>query len=281
MKNITNIDLASATTVYTGINFLFSILMAVVILIIAGIFGGLNFITGFLSIVSTLVFGTVVYSIFNGFAQAYIYNSLVKIFNPIAIEIKDNKIIEKISVIRTAIIVSLVSLIILVILYLATIFIIPMLLSALIQIFMFSGQLAIAMLLYQIFTYYSDPMIIILLLLVIFISAFLSTAVCCYLYNVISPKVKQIEVRLSTENGFISIDYINPINVGIIFAVISLIVNIVEGIVIGLVTTQYIQIAVNGVIGFIGSFIVIALLAIFYNFLVKYTGTLKFKLESQ
>ncbi|WP_409200326.1 hypothetical protein [Methanobrevibacter sp. DSM 116169] len=279
-KEIKEMDIISATKIGTGIQVAFGILFAVVLLIFGGIIGGMGVVSGLLSIACTIVFGSLIYYIFAMFTQSYLYNILIKYLTPISVKIKDNEILEEVSVMSTAIIAGLVTLILAILLYLASIFIIPMLFTSIIQTLMFSEQMALAFTLYQFLSYYTNPLIIIMILLVLYISVFIGTAISIYLYNVLSKKINPIKFKLSQEGDLTSIDYINPINLAIISGVISLIVNVIFGIILALITGEFVQIAVNGVTGFVSGIVTAALVAIFYNVLSKYLGTLKIKLNN-
>ncbi|MCC7553266.1 MAG: hypothetical protein KO202_02060 [Methanobacteriaceae archaeon] len=278
LKNIKEIELSSSTIIGSGIFKLFGVLFAIVILIIAGIYGGINAVTGFISIACTIIFGAIIFGVFNTFTQTYLYNFFSKKLSPISFNIKDNKTIERISALPAAIIISLISLIILVICFLASNFILQMLLTSIIQIMMFSGQSNLALLLYQYFNVFSNPLSIILVLIGSYITIFVTVAISATLYNELSSKILQIKVKLSSDGNYTSLDYVKPLNLAIISAIIALIVSIIFGMVIALYTGSFLIIAINGVIGFVFGFIITSLIAIFYNYLSKFVGPIKIKL---
>jgi hypothetical protein len=278
VKNIKSIDLSSATIIGTALNVVFSIIAAIVLLIIMGILGGWNLLSGFITIACGLVFGTAIYCVFQVFAESYLYNILVKKLNPVSLTIKDNKYIEKVSVMPTAILSATISTIITIIVYLASIFGVTMLSNGILQTLLYAGQLEIAMTFYQFISIYSNPITAVVLILMIFISVFIAVAIGLWIYNYLAEKIGPIQVELSQEENMTSFDYVNPKNIAIITALISLVVNVIFGIITALITGNYLNILINGVSGFISGFILMALLAIFYNFLSKKVGTLKIEL---
>jgi hypothetical protein len=178
----------------------------------------------------------------------------------------------------TAILSATISTIITVIVYLASIFGIIMLSSGILQTLLYAGQLEVAMTFYQFMSIYSNPITAIILILMVFISVFIATAISLWIYNILSEKIGPIQVKLSQEGNMTSFDYVNPKNIAIISALIGLIVNIIFGIITALISGNYLSIFINGVSGFISGFIVMALIAIFYNSLSKKVGTLKIEL---
>ncbi|MDL2246299.1 hypothetical protein LJB96_01640 [Methanobrevibacter sp. OttesenSCG-928-K11] len=278
VKNIKSIDISSATIIGTGLNILFSIIAAIVLLLGVSIIGGWNAFSGFITIACGLVFGTMIYCVFQIFAECYLYNILVKKLNPVSLTIKDNKYIEKVSVMSTAILGAVTSTIIMVIVYLASIFGIMMLSSGILQTLMYAGQFELAMTVYQLISIFSSPITAVVLILLMFISVFVAVAIGLYIFNFLTDKIGPIDVTLTQEGSMTSIDYVNPKNIAIITALISLIINVIFGIITAIGSGDFVIILINGVSGFISSFIGMALIVIFYNFLSKKLGTLKIEL---
>ena len=69
--------------------------------------------------------------------------------NPITFELNDEKEITKISTVPTALIASIITTILVILLCAITIFIAPIIISAIVQTLMFSGQTVMAFALYQ------------------------------------------------------------------------------------------------------------------------------------
>lgn len=89
------------------------------------------------------------YSIYNSFCQGLIYNVLAKRLKTIAVIIKDGKEIVKISTTETATMTGIILTIQFILIYLVSVFILPLLLTSVIQTLMYTGQSTLAYGIYQ------------------------------------------------------------------------------------------------------------------------------------
>ncbi len=276
-KELKSIDLVSFTIMGTGINVLFSILISIIMLIGFSVMIPNSF-SIMIYLVPTIVFGTLITCIFAYFSEGYLYNILSKKLKSITIDIDENGRINRISTTSTALMVSLISLIIVIIVYLAMFFITPLLLSTIIQILMMSGQMAVASILYQGLILINNPVTIGILLIIIFVITFVTTLVATFIYNILGNSNRGATVELSEDDKFTVIDSINPLNLAIVIAAISLVINIVIAIISIITGTNPVNGVLSIVPGLVSSFITGFLIALFYNFLAPKLGKLKVEL---
>ena len=143
VKILKSIDITSYTIMGTGIGVLFSVLFSIILLIAIGILNAQSI--GVVAyIIPTIIVGTIMCSIYNRFAEGYLYNWLTKRMNPITFELNNEKEITKISTVPTALIASIITTILVILLCAITIFIAPIIISAIVQTLMFSGQTVMA-----------------------------------------------------------------------------------------------------------------------------------------
>ena len=216
------------------------------------------------------------YSIYHRFMEGYLYNLLTKKLNPITFELKDGKEITKISTVPTALIVAIISTIFTILLLAIGIFVIPLILSAIIQILMFSELTVLAYLLYQVSMILMQPSIIAMIIIGSFIVTFVFTLIATYIYNFIGSKGRGVIIDLSNNTTLNSIE---PVSLIIALTAISLIFNIILLAIITLIsggdTTQALINIISGlIIGVIGG----GLISIFYNLLAPKLGELKVEL---
>ena len=277
VKTLKSIDITSYTTIVTGIEVLFSIIVSILMIIGIGILSSKNI--GIVAyIVPTIIVGTLMCGIYHRFMEGYLYNLLTKKLNPITFELKDGKEITKISTVPTALIVAIISIIFTILIMAIGMFVIPLILSAIIQILMFSELTVIAYLLYQVSMILMHPAVIGMIIIGSFIITFVFTLIATYIYNFLGSKGKGIIVDLSNDNKTTTLNFINPVSLIIVSTVISLIFNIILAIITlvsGGNATQAVTGIISGlIIGVIGG----GLISIFYNLLAPKLGELKVEL---
>lgn len=276
-KELRLIELSSYTTLTTGIAVLFSIISAIILSI-----GIIAFVPNGASIVPylipTIIVGAFMYTIYNSFCQGLLYNLLAKKLKTIAIEIKDNKEIVKISTSETATMVALILTIQVILLYLVSVLILPLILTTAVQTLMYSGQQAIAYPFYQALIVLSQPVTIAIFIFGTFIISFVFVLLGTYIYNILAKNGRGIVLNLSNENEFTLINSIDPLKLAIAFAIISGILNLIAAIIM-VISGSPITSAIGNVLGgFIAGFVEFYLLAVFYNYLAPKLGKLKIEL---
>ena len=277
VKELKSIDLASFTIISTGIAVLFSIISAILLTIGIGIISP-SAIGASLYLISTIVIGTLMYSIYNSFFEGFLYNTLAKKMNSIKVAFKDEKEIIKVSTTETAIIISMIITIQTILLYLVSVFLLPLLLSSVMQTLMYSGQSVLAYSLYQFLMLLSQPITIAMIIFGTFIISFVFILLGCYIYNFLANKGRGVIVNLSKEDKLTAIDSIEVLKFAIVIAVISCVLNIIIGIVSLISGGDIVSVIGSAIGGLITGFIQGALLAVFYNFLAPKLGKLKLEL---
>ena len=258
VKILKSIDITSYTIMGTGIGVLFSVLFSIILLIAIGILNAQSI--GVVAyIIPTIIVGTIMCSIYNRFAEGYLYNWLTKRMNPITFELNDEKEITKISTVPTALIA-------------------PIIISAIVQTLMFSGQTVMAFALYQVAAMIMQPSFIAMSIIGSFIITFVFTLIATYIYNLLGSKGKGIILDLSKDGDMTSLNSIDPVSLIIVLTVIRLIFNIILAIITLISGGNAYQALGNIVGGLINGVIGGGLLAIFYNFLATKLGKLKIEL---
>ena len=279
-KELKSIDLASYTIIATAIAVLFSIISSIVIVIGIGITSP-QAIGGTIYIISTLIVGTLMYTVYNAFCQGFLYNFLTKKINSIKIAFKDDKEIVKVSTTETSIVISMIITIQVILLYLVSVFLLPLLLNSVIQTLMYSGQQLLAYSLYQFLMLLSQPTIIAMIIFGTFIITFVFVLLGCYIYNILANTGRGAVVTLSNQDNMTVIDSVDVLKLAIVFAVVGGILNLILAL-ITLISGGDILTSLENIIGgFVGAFINGALIAIFYNFLAPKLGKLKLELIDQ
>lgn len=277
VKELRSIELSSYTIIATAIAVLFSIISSIIMTIAIGITSP-NALGVSIYLISTLVVGTLMYTTYNTFCQGFLYNTLGKKLNIIQIAFKDEKEIIKISPATTAIIVSMILTIQMILLYLASVFIFPLLINAVIQTLMLSGQQILAYGLYQFMLVLSQPIVIVMIIFGTFIISFVFILLGCYIYNILANSGRGIIVNLSKENGYTAIDSVNVKRFSIVFGIIGGILSLLSLVISMGGSGNITALIINIIIGFIVAFASGALTAIFYNFLAPKLGKLKLEL---
>lgn len=280
LKEFKSIELTSFTTMITAIAVLFSIISSIVLVIIMGVANPAA-IGASVYIVSTIIIGTLMYSIYNAFFEGFLFNTLSKKLNTIKLEFKDGKELIKVSPIPTAIIISIIITIQVILLYLVSVFLLPLLLSSVVQTLMFSGQEAIAYTIYQLLLIISQPTTIALTIFGTFIIGFVFILLGCYIYNILANTGRGAVFNLSSEDNMTAIESIDVLKLAIAFAVVCGVLNLICVLLTFVSTGNIITIIGNIIGGFIGALVNGALIAIFYNFLAPKLGKIKLELIDQ
>lgn len=280
VKELKSVDLSSYTIISTAIAVLFSIISSIILVIAIGVMSpaamGIS-----VYLVSTIVVGTLMYTTYNSFCQGFLYNLLATKLNTIQVAFKDDKEIIKISTTSTAIITAMILTIQVILLYLASVFLVPLLLNAMMQTLMYSGQQLLAYSLYQFIYLLSQPTTVAMIIFGTFIITFVFVLLGCYIYNIVASTGRGAVVELSKEGNMTSVESVDILKLAIVFAAVAGILNLVLAL-ISLVSGGNIMTAIGNIIGgFIGSFIEGALLAVFYNILAPKLGKLKLELIDQ
>lgn len=276
-KELKSIDLTSYTINMTAISVIFSILFALFVTLSIGIYSPQN-IGASIYLISTIIVGTFMFSIYNFFCEGLLYNLLTKKLNNIQVIFGDNGEILKINSSQTATIIAIILTIQAILLYLVSVFILPLVLNATIQTLILSGQQMAALGLYQIMALISQPIVILLFIFGCLIISFVYILLGCYVYNILARKGRLIELGLSKENNLTAIDSIDPKKFAIVFSIICLVLNIITAI-ISIMSGGTIQGAIFQVIGsFVVGFIFGLLFTILYNYTASKTEKIKLEL---
>lgn len=279
-KELKSVDLASFTIITTAIAVLFSIISSIVLVIGIGIVSP-NALGGTIYIISTIVFGTLMYTVYNAFCEGYLYNILAKKLNTIKIAFKDEKEVIKVSTTETAIIISMILTIQVILLYLVSVFVFPLLLNSVIETLMYSGQTQVAYSFYQFLLLLSQPITIAMIIFGTFIISFVFILLGCYIYNILANSGRGAIVNLSKEDNMTAIDSIEVLKFAIVFCIVGGVLNLIVAIISLISGGPITTLIANIVVGFVGAFVNGALLAVFYNFLAPKLGKLKLELIDQ
>lgn len=275
-KEVKSIDLASFTTITTAINVLLAVIVTIILSIVLIMTPGTTSLVIYL--IPTVIVATLMYGIYQNFITGYIYNFLATKFKSIKFILKDEKEIVKITTTETAIMVSIITTIEVILLYLVSVFIVPLILTGVMQTLMYAGQQTLALGIYNMLMLLSQPTTIMLLIFGTFIICFVFVLIGTYVYNYIAKIGKGAVVSLSKENNFTVLESIDPLKLAIAFGLINIVLSVIMAIV-GIISGVPILNAIGTIIeGLISGFIGGALIAIFYNFLAPKLGKLKIEL---
>lgn len=272
IKKLKYIDLKSITIIGTSINFIWSVILAIILLILFSLtLGSIN--VDIIFLLLAIISAVLILSISDYFGSTYLFNFLIPRVKEINLEIIDMEKITNISVFPLAFICSVISLIITVIMY-PGILIVASILSPFLQFLANQGGI---LLLYVVY-FFSNPLII----AYAFIFTFISVAIAAFVFNIISPKIGGLKLELTQEGDMTKISSLNYLNLALILAIIFAVLGLVIGVILSIVsmnlaaTLYLILYLVLG--GFLGGFIIGGLVAVFYNFLAPRMGELKIKL---
>jgi len=277
LKNLKSIDLSSITIIGTSINFIWSVVFAILLIITFSLING-AFGIGFIIIGLGIIFGTIIFSIPQYFGIAFLYNFFSKRMKNVKIDIKGVNRITEISVSSLALIVAVISLVVSIIIF-PLIFITLSFIPLLVQILQVMSLQGLAWLVYPA-SFVFTPLFIIYA----FVIGFVLTAVGAFIFNKISPMIDGLKVSLSSEGNLTKIDSIDPKSAGIISGIISLVFGLLYGLLFSIVSgnlpANLILIVGLTIGGLIGGFVCGALNSILYNFLAKKFSPVKLELEN-
>lgn len=280
VKELKSLELSSYTIIFTAIQVLFSVIVAILIALIMGISTPNGFGVA-IYLIPTIIVGTFMYSIYQNFSNGFIYNLLATKMNTIKIAFNDEKEIIKVSTTETAILCAMIATIQVILLYLVSVLILPLLINTTLQTLLFSGQQALAYSFYQLLVVISQPVTIATMIFGTFIITFVFTLLGCYIYNFIAGKGKGVNLSLSKENELTTIDSIDQLKLAIALTIVGGILNLILVIITIISGGDAVSGIINIIVGFIVSFACGALIAIFYNFLAPKLGKIKLELIDQ
>lgn len=287
----------------SSVSAVWGLLFAIILLIFAGAFSAalpsqFSSFSGFLlglGVAGLVVFpvGSFLLSITQSFLYALIYNLLVPKLGGIQIELANMSEITKTGVIPFALIVAAVTAIFQ---FLIQLVFVPMqylligFAGSMIKTFAAatnSTMPAASMGSLGAFSAFGAILNIILTPIMTFIMVFIGAVILAALYNVLSPKIGGIKLGLSEKaHGFLAIDNISPVALGLIGGAIAAVFGIIIGLLLliilaiaGSALAGLVMLFVYAIGGFIVIFIAYALTAVFYNFLAPKIGGFEIKLE--
>ena len=174
--------------------------------------------------------------------------------------------------------VAIISTIQIILIYLATIFILPLMLSSVMQTLILTGQQTVAYSLYQLMGIISQPTTVLMFIFGVFIITFVFTLLGTYIYNFIASKDRGISLKLSESGNLTQIDSIDTLKIAIATAIIAGMLSIITG-AIQLVNGASVFNFVFGIIaGFVCGFIMAYLFALIYNIFADKVGKIKLEL---
>ena len=277
-KALKSVDISSFTIISTGITTLISILISIILVASISLTVPDSF-SIMIYIIPTIVFGTIISSIFIYFSEAYLYNIISKKLGFIKLDIGNEGYIKKISNKETGLIIGTITLIMILVIYLAFSLILPLMLSSLITTMMYASQNALAYVLYQYIFLISNPLTIVIGILGTTIIVSVFTLIATYIYNLLAGSDRGIIVKLEKEDKFNILDSIDAKSFAIAVGAISLILNLIVGLIMIVSGAYAFPTLAVILMSFFVALIEALIIAVFYNFLAPRIGKLKFELE--
>lgn len=273
VKRLKSLDISSVTIMATTISLIFSIIISIIMLVVFGAIS-LNNIAIMAFIIPTLIFGTLIVSVYRNFIESWLYNLISK-KTSIVFSIEEDGTVTNISTVSTALIIAIITTVMVLIEYMVILFLGQLTLSAMVQTFMMTGQQLIAMQLYNLLLVVSNPLYVIGLIVGGFIISFIYVLIGTYIYNLIAGNNYGAKLNIKENSSLESIDVKSfAISISIIYLVLGLI----SGILSAITTGNYLEIAITPIMTFILGFIVTAIIAWLYNVLAPKVGQIKFEL---
>ena len=273
VKRLKSLDISSVTIMATTISLIFSIIISIIMLVVFGAIS-LNNIAIMAFIIPTLIFGTLIVSVYRNFIESWLYNLISK-KTSIVFSIEEDGTVTNISTVSTALIIAIITTVMALIEYMVILFLGQLTLSAMVQTFMMTGQQIIAMQLYNLLLVVSNPLYVIGLIVGGFIISFIYVLIGTYIYNLIAGNNYGAKLNIKENSSLESIDVKSfAISISIIYLVLGLI----SGILSAITTGNYLEIAITPIMTFILGFIVTAIIAWLYNVLAPKVGQIKFEL---
>ncbi|OWT33491.1 hypothetical protein BGI41_02085 [Methanobrevibacter sp. 87.7] len=280
-KNIKQIELSSFTTMGMSIYALLSVILAVLLFIVIFAMTGGKVASIALILIPVIVFGTILHSIVHFFGRGLLYNVFVKKLNAINFSIEDNEV-KEIKPLPIALVLALISLVCFIIVYTLIAVFVPTMISSFLQLLMMSGQMGIAMILYNVVMLMLSPRIIISLIIASFVFPFLFVLIGAYCYNYIAPSVGGIGVELEDDGDLTLIKSFNPTKTALIMAIIVTILSVIVSVIMLIVNQDLGMSAVYNIISaFVLNFVGVFLATYFYNYLAPRIGEVKLNLEKE
>lgn len=277
--SLKNIDISSATIINSAISVVFAIIISIILLILVGVSGNTEAIYSVLLIIPSIIFCTLILTVFNTFTATYLYNTLSKKLWPVKINLFENKEIKKVSTKESSILYTIISTILVIIYVLIGIVLLPLLFGLVYQVLMLSGNMMAAYMVYQIVMLFSDPVFIISFIILSAVVTIIGCFISVYSYNQLTGKIYGVMLKLTNEDGYVNVDSINPTNAALIIGVVALILGVIMG-VINIITTHSVSGLIGSIIGsFIGVFIAVFISSCLYNFLAPKLGKIRFVLD--
>ena len=273
VKRLKSLDISSVTIMATTISLIFSIIISIIMLVVFGAIS-LNNIAIMAFIIPTLIFGTLIVSVYRNFIESWLYNLISK-KTSIVFSIEEDGTVTNISTVSTALIIAIITTVMALIEYMVILFLGQLTLSAMVQTFMMTGQQLIAMQLYNLLLVVSNPLYVIGLIVGGFIISFIYVLIGTYIYNLIAGNNYGAKLNIK-ENS--SLEYIDVKSFAISISIIYLVLGLISGILSAITTGNYLEIAITPIITFILGFIVTAIIAWLYNVLAPKVGQIKFEL---
>lgn len=279
-KILKSLDLSSVTIMGTAIEVIFSIILAIILLIVSGVTSNTALgVVGLL--IPALILGTMIHSIYKIFFESFLYNLLAKRMNPISFNFVDDHELDKISTTNTALIIAIISTIMAIIAYLILIGVLPFVAGSFMQILFMSGQMELANALYMGLNAFTNLGTAFTLIIGAFIVSFVYVLIGTYVFNLIGSKKQTLKFELGEENGLTTLEKLDIKSFSIIFAAISLVFGLISGIINAATTGQYLNIAISPISSFIVTFIITAIGIALYNALAPRIGKIKFELVEE
>lgn len=276
LKNLKSIDLSSMTVIGTSINFIWSIIFAIVLIIGLSSFIG-RFDVSFVIIGIGILFGTIILSIAQYFGISFLYNFFINKMKNIKINIPGMDKITEISLVSSSLMVAVISLIVSIIIYPLIFLVLSFfsLLYPLLQVLSLQGW---AWLVFPISLTFS-PMFIIYVSII----GLVFTAIGVSIFNKISPKIGGLKLSLSQDGNMTKINSFDPKTAGILTGIICLVFGLIYGLIFSILTgnlpADLILIVILAIEGLVGGFIYGALSSVLYNFFSKKFNPVKLELE--
>lgn len=278
-KELSSLELSSLTTIGMGVNVLISIIVAIIAFVVILIAGGANGLTTGLLLIPMIVFATILYSILHFFGRGYLYNLLVTRLNCIDFDIDDGEI-TSINPLSTSLVYGIICLICFVIVYTIAYLIVPGFASSVLQTLMSTGQMQLALIVYNLLVLMLSPQFFIICVFLSFILPFIFLCLALYVYNAISPKIGGIRVELKDDGNYTVLEHVDPKSVAIIVSICALVISIIVSVVMIIFNQRMVVSGIYNIIGtFVGVFIQMFLISYFYNYLAPKMGKLKLVLE--
>lgn len=277
--NLKHIDPVSTTVMSTAISTILVVILSIIMLILMGVTAGASVVGGFLIVIVSTIFGTIILSVFHFFTKSVLYNFLSEKLGKIKIDLFENKEIKTFSVKSTSIVLTVIDTIVFIIYLLVGVFLLQVVFNVIYSlILMLTGNMILAYLMYQIIMLLNDPIFIIGFIIAFLVIMLIRYLISIFLYNNITGKVYGILLNLRKEDNYTVIDSINPVNTSLVLGIIGLIFGIIIGVVSLFVSFNLITFISMIVGGFVGTFICVAIVCFLYNFLSPKLCKIKFEL---